>query len=82
MKKAVIWSAGQVGISAMWHISLDYEIVRFVDSDVRKHTQGGGDDCSPINYNDNYYEVYSPARLKDLEFDKIFIANMNDYHIQ
>lgn len=42
MKKAVIWSAGQVGISAMWHISLDYEIVRFVDSDVRKHTQGGG----------------------------------------
>lgn len=42
MKKAVIWCAGQVGISAMWHISLDYEIVGFVDSDVRKHTGGGG----------------------------------------
>ncbi|WP_218836867.1 TylF/MycF family methyltransferase, partial [Helicobacter pullorum] len=43
---------------------------------------GGGGDCSPINYNDHYYEVYSPVRLKELEFDKIFIANMNYYHTQ
>ncbi|WP_394986168.1 hypothetical protein [uncultured Helicobacter sp.] len=42
MKKAIIWGAGQVGIQAMWHMSVDYEIVGFVDSDPRKQRSGGG----------------------------------------
>lgn len=46
MKKAVIWGAGQVGVSALWHIALEYEVLGFVDSDTRRqtttHLAGGG----------------------------------------
>ncbi len=42
MKKAVIWGAGQVGIQTMWHVTMDYELIGFIDSDVRRQTSGGG----------------------------------------
>ena len=75
MKKAVIWGAGQVGIQTMWHVTMDYELIGFIDSDVRRQTSGGGE---PISYNNRFYEVYPPDILKELEFDRVFIANMND----
>ncbi|EDP3744635.1 hypothetical protein A3354_000589 [Campylobacter jejuni] len=42
MKKALIWGTGPVGMSVMWHISLDYEIIGFIDSDKRRHSVAGG----------------------------------------
>lgn len=42
MKKAFIYGCGQLGIQIAWHISKNYEILGFIDTDLRKHTSNGG----------------------------------------
>ncbi|WP_208335053.1 TylF/MycF/NovP-related O-methyltransferase [Campylobacter sp. US33a] len=42
---------------------------------------GGEGDCDPIKYNNHSYEIYAPSKIKELEFDKIFIASVVDHFI-
>lgn len=42
---------------------------------------GGGENCDAIRYNNHSYEIYPPSKIKELNFDKIFIASVVDHFI-
>ncbi len=42
MQKVIIYGAGQIGVITMWYMQIEYDILGFADSDVRKQTIGGG----------------------------------------
>ncbi|HFU5770427.1 TPA: TylF/MycF/NovP-related O-methyltransferase [Campylobacter jejuni] len=41
----------------------------------------GGGECDAIRYNNHSYEIYPPSKIKELNFDKIFIASVVDHFI-
>lgn len=41
----------------------------------------GGGDCDAVRYNNHSYEIYPPSKIKELNFDKIFIASVVDHFI-
>ncbi|TKX28194.1 methyltransferase [Campylobacter sp. MIT 12-5580] len=72
MKKVVIYGSAQLGIQIAWHVSFDSEIICFIDSDPRKHSCNNNGLGLKI-YNRDYL-IYGPEKLKELEFDKVFIG--------
>ncbi|ECP6258011.1 methyltransferase [Campylobacter coli] len=79
MKKVFIYGCAQLGIQIAWHINEDYDILGFIDTDLRKHTSNGG---GYINIDDKDYTIYSPDILKTIQVDKIFIGSEVDVYIK
>ncbi|EDP6004851.1 methyltransferase [Campylobacter jejuni] len=80
MKKVVIYGSAQLGIQIAWHVSFDSDIICFIDSDPRKHSCNN--DGKGLKIDDREYFIYGPEKLKELEFDKIFIASEISIYIE
>lgn len=76
--KIVIYGSAQLGVQIAWHLSLENEILCFIDSDSRKHSRNG----YYLTIDGITYSVYGPEKLKTLEFDKIFIASEVPIYIE
>lgn len=77
MKKVVIYGSAQLGVQIAWHVKFDSEILCFIDSDPRKHSSNGG-----VRIDGKNYYVYGPEKLKEIEFDKVFIASEVPIYIE
>mgnify|MGYP005753419559 CR=1 FL=1 len=78
MKKVVIYGSAQLGVQIAWHVKYENEIVCFVDSDPRKHSVNGGG----VKIDGIEYPVYGPEKLRETDFDKIFIASEVPIYIE
>lgn len=76
--KVVIYGSAQLGVQIAWHLNLENEILCFIDSDSRKHSKNG----HYLTIDDITYSIYGPEKLKNLEFDKIFIASEVPIYIE
>ncbi|HEE9546551.1 TPA: hypothetical protein R8E63_001466 [Campylobacter coli] len=79
MKKAFIYGSAQLGIQIAWHVSKDYEILGFIDTDSRKYTSNSG---VYIEIDDKNYMIYSPDILCNTQIDKVFIGTEVDIYIK
>ncbi|EFQ6716073.1 methyltransferase [Campylobacter lari] len=79
MKKAFIYGSAQLGIQIAWHVSKDYEILGFIDTDSRKYTSNSG---VYIEIDDKNYMIYSPDILCNTQIDKVFIGTEVDTYIK
>ncbi|EAL2051099.1 methyltransferase [Campylobacter jejuni] len=79
MMKVIIYGSAQLGVQIAWNISLDDEILFFIDSDPRKHSKTNKEG---IKIDGKLYPVYSPDKIKDCDFDKIYIASEVSLYIQ
>lgn len=76
--KVVIYGSAQLGVQIAWHLSLENEILCFIDSDCRKHSVNG----YYLTIDEKQYSIYGPEKLRELEFDKIFIASEVPLYIE
>lgn len=80
MKKVVIYGSAQLGIQIAWHTKFDSQLICFIDSDTRKHScnnNGKG-----ISIDNTEYPIYAPDKLKEIEFDRLYIGSEVPVYIE